>query len=245
MVFEILLIVVLILLNGLFAMSETALVSARSTRLTQRAEEGAHGARAALRLAGSPNRFLSTVQIGISLIGVLAGAVGAAAVADPLARLLRNVPWLAPYAGMLAFGSVVALITYLSLVVGELVPKRLALNDPEAVASRVARPMHFLSVLSSPAVWFLSLSTEVVLRLLGAREPVVSPVTEQELEILLEEGARLGVFEREERDLVRRALRLDDRPVRELMTPRPQVVWLDTDAPPEEIRRKAAQSRHS
>ena len=245
MVVEISLIIVLILLNGLLAMSETALVSARSSRLRQRIEEGDGGARAALQLVDSPNRFLSTVQIGISLIGVLAGAFGGATIAEPLAGVLRGVPVLAPYAGPVAFGVVVVAITYLSLVLGELVPKRLALNGPEAVASRVARPMHFLSALSSPAVFFLSLSTEAVLRLLGARDPTEVPVTEQEVEILMEEGARAGVFEEEERELVARALRLDDRPVRELMTPRPQVVWLDADNAPEEIRRRAAQSGHS
>jgi len=242
---EISLIVVLILLNGLFAMSETALVSARSSRLRQRLEEGDGGARAALELAGSPNRFLSTVQIGISLIGVLAGAFGGATLAEPLAGVLSGVPTLAPYAWPVAFGLVVASITYLSLVLGELVPKRLALNGPEAVASRVGRPMRFLSTLSSPAVWFLSVSTEAVLRLLGERAPVRLPVTEQEVEILMEEGAQAGVFEDEERDLVARALRLDDRPVRELMTPRPQVVWLDADNVPEDIRRQVAESRHS
>ena len=245
MVLEISLIVMLILLNGLFAMSETALVSARSSRLRQRLEEGDGGARAALELADSPNRFLSTVQIGISLIGVLAGAFGGATIAEPLAGILRQVPALAPYAGPVAFGLVVASITYLSLVLGELVPKRLALNGPEAVASRVAEPMRFLSALSSPAVWFLSVSTEAVLRLLGARDPAEPPVTEQEVEILMEEGAQAGVFEDEEKDLVARALRLDDRPVRELMTPRPRVVWLDTNDPPEEVRRRAVQSRHS
>jgi len=244
-VFEISLILVLILLNGLFAMSETALVSARRIRLRQRAEAGERGARSALELADSPNRFLSTVQIGISLIGVLAGAFGGATIAEPLAGALRSVPALAHYAGPVAFGAVVVTITYLSLILGELVPKRLALNEPEAVASRVAPLMRLLSILASPAVRFLGVSTEAVLRLLGARAPAELPVTEQEVEILLEEGARAGVFEDEERDLVGRALRLDDRPVRDLMTPRPSVVWLDADDPPEEVRRRAAESRHS
>jgi putative hemolysin len=242
---QIAVIVLLTLLNGFFAMSETALVSSRKARLRQRAEEGDRGANAALELADSPNRFLSTVQIGISLIGVLAGAFGGATLAEPLADALRVVPALAPYAGPIAFGTVVIAITYLSLILGELVPKRLALNGAEAVASRVAGPMRLLSVITSPAVWFLSFSTETVLRLLGARPPAESPVTEQEVEILMEEGARAGVFEDEERDLVRSALQLDDRPVRELMTPRPRVVWLDADDPPEEVRQLVAQSRHS
>ncbi len=166
---QIAVILVLTLLNGFFAMSETALVSSRKARLRQRAEAGDRGARAALELAESPNRFLSTVQIGISLVGVLAGAFGGAALAGPLAEALRGVPWLAPYAGPLAFGAVVAAITYLSLIIGELVPKRLALNGAEAVAARVAGPMRLLSAITAPAVWFLSVSTEGVLRLLGVR----------------------------------------------------------------------------
>src|SRR5215212_1933960 len=245
MVFEISLILVLILLNGLFAMSETALVSARRIRLRQRAEAGDRSARSALDLADSPNRFLSTVQIGISLIGVLAGAFGGATIAKPLAGALRNVPALAPYAGPVAVGAVVLAITYLSLILGELVPKRLALNAPEAVASRVAPPMRLLSTLASPAVWFLGASTEGVLRLLGGRASAEPPVSEREVEILLEEGARAGVFEDEERDLAQRALRLDDRPVRALMTPRPAIEWLDADAPPDEHRGSVAESRHS
>ena len=243
--FQSAIVVLLILLNGLFAMSETALVSARKASLRQRADAGDDRARSALELANSPNRFLSTVQIGISLIGVLSGAVGGATIAEPLAGALSSaVPGLAPYAWATAFGVVVALITYLSLILGELVPKRLALNGAETVASRVARPMRFLSALASPAVWFLGISTDAVLRLLRVRPSAEPPVSEREVEILLEEGARAGVFEDEERDLARRALRLDDRPVRALMTPRPKMVWLDADAPPEEHRRLIAESRH-
>ena len=223
----------LILLNGLFAMSETALVSARKAGLRQCADAGDNGARSALELANSPNRFLSTVQIGISLIGVLSGAVGGATIAEPLADALSSaVPGLAPYAGAISFGAVVGSITYLSLILGELVPKRLALNGAEKVASRVAGPMRSLSTLASPAVWFLGVSTNAVLRLLRVRPSTEPPVSEREVEILLEEGARAGVFEDEERDLARRALRLDDRPVRALMTPRPRIVWLDADDPP-------------
>src|SRR5918998_2274029 len=242
---QITVIVLLILLNGFFAMSETALVSSRKARLRQRAEEGERGARTALELAEEPNRFLSTVQIGISLIGVLAAAFGGATLAEPLAGALRSVPALAPYAGPIAFGAVVVAITYLSLILGELVPKRLALNGAEVVASRVSGTMRLISVVTSPAVWFLSVSTEAVLGLLRARSTPESPVSEQEVEILMEEGARAGVFEEEERDLVRRALRLDDRPVRELMTPRPKVAWLDADLPPEEVLRRARKAGHS
>jgi putative hemolysin len=155
------------------------------------------------------------------------------------------VPALAPYAGSVAFGAVVVAITYLSLILGELVPKRLALNGAEVVASRVSGPMRLISTITSPAVWFLSASTEAVLGLLRARSTPESPVSEQEVEILMEEGARVGVFEEEERDLVRRALQLDDRPVRELMTPRPKVAWLDADDPQEEVLRQAREAGHS
>ncbi len=242
---QIAVVVLLTLLNGLFAISETALVSSRKARLKQRAEGGDGGAATALALAEEPTRFLSTVQIGISLIGVLAGAFGGATIAEPLAGVLGTVPLLAPYAAPISFAIVVAAITYLSLIIGELVPKRLALNNPEAVASRMAGPMRFLSVLSAPVVWILAVSTEAVARLIGARRSDEPPVTEGEVESLLEEGARAGVFEEAERDLVERALRLDDRPVRELMTPRPKMVCLDVEDPPEEHRRVVAESHHS
>jgi putative hemolysin len=243
--FQIAIIVVLTLLNGLFAMSETALVSSRKERLKQRAEAGDRGARTALELADDPTRFLSTVQIGISLIGVLAGAFGGATLAEPLSGALSRVPGLASYSWLVAFGIVVATITYLSLIIGELVPKRLALNDPETAASRLARPMRFLSTLAYPGVWLLATSTEVVLRLLRARRSDDPPITEQEVETLLVEGERAGVFEEEERELVGRALRLDDRSVRELMTPRPRIIWLDTEDPPQEHRRLVVEHRHS
>src|SRR5215210_8142029 len=242
---QIAIILVLTLLNGLFAMSETALVSSRKERLKQRAEAGDRGARTALELADEPTRFLSTVQIGISLIGILAGAFGGATLAEPLSGALSRVPGLASYSWLVAFGIVVATITYLSLIIGELVPKRLALNAPETAASRLAQPMRFLSTLASPGVWLLATSTELVLRLLGARRSDDPPITEQEVETLLVEGERAGVFEEEERELVGRALRLDDRPVRELMTPRPRIIWLDTEDPPQEHRRLVVEHRHS
>jgi putative hemolysin len=242
---EIGVVIALTVINGLFAMSETAMVSSRRARLRQRAEEGNRGASTALELARNPNRFLSTVQIGISLVGVLAGAFGGATLAGPLAEALRVAPAVSAYAETIAFVLVVGAITYLSLVVGELVPKRLALGAPETIASAVAPPMSFLSALAAPAVWFLGASTNLMLRLLRVDPAAEAPVSEQEVEILLEEGARAGVFEAEERDLVRRALRLDDTPVRELMTPRPRVVWLDADAPHEKHREIISHSRHS
>jgi putative hemolysin len=243
--FQIAIIVALTLLNGLFAMSETALISSRKARLRQRAEAGDRGARTALELVEEPTRFLSTVQIGISLIGVLAGAFGGATLAEPLSGALRRVPGLASYSWAVAFGIVVTGITYVSLIVGELVPKRLALNNPEALASRLARPMRILSTLASPGVWLLTVSTEKVLRLLGARRSDEPPITEQEVETLLMEGERAGIFEEEERALVGRALRLDDRPVSALMTPRPRIIWLDTEDPAQEHGRLVVEHRHS
>ena len=245
MILEILIVVALTVLNGFFAMSETAMVSSRRAHLRERTDRGGSGARAALELVEDPNRFLSTVQIGISLIGVLAGAFGGAAIAGPLAETLRGAPVVGPYAQTLAFALVVGSITYLSLIIGELVPKRLALGAPEAVAAFVARPMRLLANLAAPVVWFLGASTDFVLRLLRVKPSAEAPVSEQEVEILLEEGARAGVFEDEERDLARRALRLDDTPVRELMTPRPAVVWLDADDSSQEHLRRIVESRHS
>ena len=235
----------LVLLNGVLSMSETAMVSARSAGLRTRAEGGDEGARAAMQVAAEPNRFLATVQIGITLVGVLAGALGGANLSRPLASALGGVPGLAPYASPLAFGFVVVVISYASLVVGELVPKRLALAAPEPVASRVARPMGRLSTLARPAVWFLGASTNAVLRMLGVREMTGPPVTEQEIGTMLVEGVEAGVLEGPEGEIAGRALALDDRPVVEIMTPRPSIVWLDANDPPAKHWRVIAGSGHS
>src|SRR5690606_128077 len=209
---EILLIVLLILLNGFFAMSEIAVVSARRARLDRWARHGDRRARAALALHDTPNVFLSTIQVGITLIGILAGAVGEAAVADDVARLLARSTVLAPYAGAIASAAVVFGITYLSLVVGELVPKRLALLRPERIARAIALPMSALARIGKPVVRVLSASVDAALALLRvgtAREP---GVTEEEVQALIEEGARTGVFLRAERDLLKNVIRLADRP---------------------------------
>ena len=168
---DLLIILLLVLANGVFSMSEMAVVAARKARLEQRADAGDAGARAALILANAPTRFLSTVQLGITLIGIIAGAFGGAALSETLAASLRQIPLLAPYSEAVGFGLVVLLITYLSLVLGELVPKRLALNNAERVASLVARPMGVLSVIAAPLVKVLSISTDLLLRLLRARSP--------------------------------------------------------------------------
>ena len=243
--FEILIILVLIIANGVFSMSEMAIVSARKVRLQQLANQGDVKAKAALKLAESPNHFLSTVQVGISLIGILTGAFGGATIANRLAIYVKLVPLLAPYSEPLSFGIVVLLITYLSLIVGELVPKRLALNNPERIASIVAIPMQALSAIASPMVYLLSASTDLILRLLGITASTEPQVTEEEIKILIEQGTEAGTFEEAEQDMVERVFRLGDRPVSYLMTPRPDIVWLDLDDSPEENRHKMVDSAYS
>ncbi|NDJ22900.1 DUF21 domain-containing protein [Nostoc sp. B(2019)] len=242
---EILIVLVLIIANGIFSMSEMAVVSARKVRLQQLANQGDAKARAALKLAESPNQFLSTVQVGITLIGILTGAFGGATIANRLVVYVRLVPFLAPYSEPLSFGIVVLIITYLSLIVGELVPKRLALNNPERIAAIVAIPMRALAAIASPMVYLLSASTDMVLRVLGITPSTEPQVTEEEIKILIEQGTEAGTFEEAEQDMVERVFRLGDRPVSYLMTPRPDIVWLDLDDSPEENRHKMVDSAYS
>ena len=201
-ILEILFIVVLLAANGVFAMSEIAVVSARKGRLQRMAAGGDRRARAALELAQGPDRFLSTVQIGITLVGTLAGAFGGATIAEQFGEALDRVPGVAPYGETLGLLVVVLVITYLSLVVGELVPKRVGLNNPEGIAKAVAGPMGALSRFAPPAVRLLSLSTSAVLRLLRTRPPVGPPVTEDEVRGMIEQGTDAGVFEQAERKMV-------------------------------------------
>jgi putative hemolysin len=242
---EILIVLLLIVLNGIFALSEMAVVSSRKARLQQRVNEGHQSAKTALHLAESPNNFLSTVQIGITLIGVLAGAVGGANIAKPLAAEFREIPWLAPYALSLSLGIVVLAITILTLVVGELVPKRLALHNPEKVAAAVAGPMLFLSKLFSPFVWLLGASTDLVLRLLGVKPHIDPPVTEEEILVQLDQGTQAGVFGEVEQDMVEGVFRLHDRRAFSLMTPRSEIVWLDVNDTPEQIKQVIEESLFS
>ena len=242
---EIIIIILLIIVNGVFAMSETAFVSARRVRLQQRANEGDAKARAALELVNSPNRLLSTVQLGITLIGILAGAFGGATVAEVVAVYIRAIPWLAPYSNAIALTAVVVCITYLSLVIGELVPKRIALNNPERIAVAMVTPMHVLSTIASPFIHLLSLSTEGILRLIGLRPSGEPPITEEEINVLIEEGTQIGTFEAAEQDMIERIFRLGDRRVRALMTHRPDVVWLDPDDTPQHIRQVIRESNYS
>ncbi|KJH70778.1 hemolysin family protein [Aliterella atlantica] len=243
--FEILLILLLIFANGVFAMSEMAIVSSRKVRLQNMANQGDKKARVALELADAPNRFLSTVQVGITLIGILAGAFGGATISARLANNLDRVSWLAPYSQALSFGVVVATITYLSLIVGELVPKRLALNSPETIAANVAKPMRTIAAIASPVVHLLSASTDLVLRILGISASTEPQVTEEEIKVLIEQGTEAGMFEEAEQDMVERVFRLGDRPVSALMTPRPDIVWLDLEDSAEENRKKMIDSANS
>jgi putative hemolysin len=242
---ELLLILLLVIANGVFALSEIALVSARRARLQQRAEQGDAGAQTALDLAREPTRFLSTVQIGITLIGILAGALGGATLAEAIAERFEQVPALAPYSEAIGLVLVVILVTYLSLVIGELAPKRLALNNPEQVAARMARPMAALSRLASPVVRVLSWSTDVLLALLRVRPAAEPPVSAEEIKILIEHGATSGVFEPAEQDIVESALFIGERRVSAAMTPRTDIEWADLDQPIEVIRDQVLRSRHS
>ncbi len=245
MLVEIIIIFLLILLNGFFSMSEIALVSARKVRLEQRAEEGDRGARDALKLTASTNRFLSAVQIGITLIGVLTGALGGATLADRISGSLTGIPWLAPYAYAVSLALVVLLTTYFSLVIGELIPKRLGMNDPERTAASVAGFMRFFSWVAAPAIKLLSWSTDLGLRILGVHKSNEPPITQDEIRVLVEQGTQVGVFSETEQDLVEGVFRLNDRIVDALMTPRTDIEWLDLEDDSEEIFEQVLASSHS
>jgi putative hemolysin len=242
---EIVIILILIVLNGVLAMSEIAVVSARRARLKQLVVEGSRSAHSALNLAENPNRFLSTVQIGITATGILAGAFGGATVAGDVSQRLQTVPLLAPYSEALGVGLVVLVTTYLSLVIGELVPKRLAIHSPERIAQLVAGPMQTLSLLAYPLVWFLSLSTDAVLRLLGIRPSTEPVVTEEEITVMLREGAQAGIFDTTEQEMVAGIFRLDDMRANGLMTPRTEMIWLDADDTADVIRQKIIEGDHA
>lgn len=228
---EVLVLLAVILANGVFAMSEIAVVSSRQVRLHQLVEQGKAGAAAALALTANPGPFLSTIQVGITLIGIFMGAFGGATLSAKLEALLRGMPALAPYAEGLAIAIVVVGITYFSLVLGELLPKRLALHAPEAISARIALPMQWLSRAMLPFVKLLTVSTEGLLRLMGVREHVKQTVTEAEIEGLMRIGTEAGVFGRAESEFVSRVLRLDAQTVRSIMTPHIDIAFVDVDAP--------------
>ena len=226
-------------------MSELAIVSARKVRLQQLANQGDIKARIALELANAPNQFLASVQIGITLLAILSGAFAESTIARRLIPLLNLVPWLAPYSDALSSVIAILIITYLTLIIGELVPKRLALNYPERIASVVAIPMRMLANIASPVVYLLSASTDLVVRMMGIKPSTEPQVTEEEIRVLIEQGTEAGTFEEAEQDMVERVFRLGDRPVNALMTPRPDIVWLDLEDTAEENRKKMLDSCHS
>ena len=233
-IWELLIVGALILLNGFFAMAEMSVVSARRGRLQQMAERGSKGARVALGMTDDPTKLLSTVQIGITLIGVLAGAFSGATIAEKLERVFLEIPLLATRAETLSIAAVVICISYLSLIAGELVPKRIALANAEGIASRIARPMAIVSR-----------ATATVLRLMGARQEAETSVTEDEVRLLVAEGTEAGAIHQSERTMIEGVLRLEDRSIRTIMTPRTQIDWLDVNDTAEDVRAKVVASGHS
>lgn len=245
LIVNILIIAGLIVLNGLLALSEMAVVSSRRARLRQLIDENRRGARLALSLVESPGRFLSTVQIGITLVGVLAGAFGGATLAAPFAQSLERMGIPAGHAYSAAFAVVVGLTTYFTLIVGELVPKYVALRQPERIASLIAGPMKLLSRIARPWVWMLDISTRAVLAVFGIHGTGDSTVTENEVRSMISEGTAEGVFDPREQAMIDGVLRLDDRSARSVMVPRPDVVWLDVDDDLTTVREKIAATGYS
>lgn len=235
----------LILVNGLFALSEIAIISSRRARLLQLADQGSAGARRALALASEPTRFLSSVQVGITSIGILNGAIGEASVAVHLRGWLEQVPRLAPYADTLSLALMVVTLTYVSLILGELVPKRLALAHPEAFASAIAAPMQVVARVGRPVVHLLSITTDAIVRLAGVRQTKQPGVTADEVRVMLEQGAEEGVFEPSEHQMVSNVLRLDDRPVGSALTPRSEVLYLDLRESMTVTREKIRSATHA
>lgn len=242
---EILIILVLIIANGIFAMTEIAIVSSRKARLERRAAEGSAGAKTALELASDPTQLLSTVQVGISVIGIVTGAYGGATIAQVLAVHLKPLPLIGAYSSAVSMVVVVALITYISLIIGELVPKKMALNNPESIAMSIAIPMQFFSKIFSPLIQLLSVSTEFVLKLLRVKEPMEPGVTEDEIKIMIAEGTAIGTFEETERDIVDRVFRLGDMRVSALMTSKTQIDWIDLEEDDDTIWQVITESNHS
>lgn len=243
---ELLILVLLILLNGVFALSEMAIVSSRKPRLKAMADRGNAGAKTALRLLEDPSKMLSTVQIGITGIGVIAGAYGATSLADDLTPWVASLhPALFPHAYGIAFGLVIAFTTFLSLVLGELIPKRIALSAPEALAAIMAPMMALIEVVASPLVFILRMSTEGLIRLLGLHRTRQEDVTEEELQSLIVEGEKAGVIEEEEREMIQGVMRLGDRSVKAIMTPRTEMIWLDPTTSRDELLKEISDSGHS
>jgi putative hemolysin len=242
---DIALVILLVLLNGVFAMSEMAVVSSRKSRLQNLSDDGSLGAQAALSLHQDPSSFLSTIQVGITSIGILSGAIGEAAVAGPLAIWLSDLPLVGPHAKTVALTITVVGLTYFSVVIGELVPKRLALLAPEGIAALIARPMMVLARATHPLVVILSGSCSTVLRLLGTRSREEPPVTDDEIKVLMEQGAEAGVFHESEQEIVSNVLRLDEQRIAAIMTPRRDMFVLDLDEDEETLWQRIIETEYS
>jgi putative hemolysin len=241
-IIEILIIAILIIFNGILAMTEIAVLSSRRAKVQKMLENGNKSAKIALELIDDPNQFLSTIQIGITLIGILTGALGGATLSSPLAQILQ--PYI-PYSNIISVIVVVVITTYFSLVVGELVPKRVGLSNPEQVAVKLAKTMRLISRVCGPIVLILSKSTEYLLRILGIKNKEENVVTEEEIELLIEEGRESGVIEKEEEDIIKRVFRLDDQKVDMIMTPRSEIVWVDLEDDIEKIKSRIIESERS
>jgi putative hemolysin len=242
---ETLILLAIILVNAFFVLSEMSVASSRKARLQQRVNEGDRRADTVLQLIENPNLFLSTVQIGITFVSVLVGVVGGVTLLAPVRNLLATVPALIQYADSLALAVVVIGITFVAIVLGELVPKRIAMHNPERIAGLLAGPMTFVSMLFRPFVWVLGRITDFILRLLGVQPGKEPPVTEEEIQMLIDQGTQAGVFEESEHDMVEGVFSLADQRVYSLMTPRPDIVWLDIGDSVEEIRQKLVESNFS
>jgi putative hemolysin len=242
---ELAVVVGLIVLNGLFAMAEMAIVSSRRIRLQQMAENGSRGASRALALAENPSRFLSGVQVGITLIGILSGAFGGATLGARLGEVLNQYPILEPYGDEIAFGAVVVAITYVSLIIGELVPKRIALTSPEPIAAKLARPLQIIVLIARPMVWLLEITTAAVLALLRVKTGRPEGVTEEEVKLAIAEGTESGVIDEVEEEMIHGVLALADRSVESVLSPRTDVYWIDLDDEPERIAREIADCPYS
>ncbi len=242
---EILIVFLLIFVNSIFVMSELAIVSARKARLQQLVNRGSKKARIALKLASSPNQFLATVQIGITMLTIISGAFGESVIAKRIFSIIEFIPGISSYSEVIASVIAVIIITYFTLVLGELVPKRIALNHPEPIANLVAIPMQMLAKFTSPVVCILSVSTDAVLRSLGVTSSTEPQVTEEEIKVLIEQGTEEGTFEEAEQDMVERVFRLGDIPVSAMMTPRPDIEWLDLEDDITQNRRKIIDNGYS
>ncbi len=242
---DLVLILALVALNGLLSMSELAIVSSREARLKAMAKSGSRGAKRALELAAEPGRFLSTVQIGITLIGILAGAYSGASLGEPVSQRLALLGIDLETARTIGFGLVIVVITFASLVIGELVPKQFALRNPELIAAIMARPMHWLSKLTAPFVWLLDKTSAIIFSALGLNREARNAVTAEELHLVVAEAQTAGVLEESERAIISGIVRLADRPVREVMTPRTDIDWIDIDNSREEIRAALSETTHS